>query len=133
MKKLTIFTIFILMTFCGSVSAGNKPIKNDVAIERLSSEKIIVTSAYAHGKDKGMIIYGKLRRRLGNISHRLILQGHIDVSILDPDGNELYQTETRNFRKLHVRNHHDRLYTYMTEIPFIASEGNTIRISFHDS
>ena len=121
------------MTFCGSVSADNKPIKNDVAIERLSSEKIIVTSAYAYEKDNGSIIYGKLRRQLGNISHSLILQGHVCVSILDPDGNELYQTETRNFRKLHVRNHHDRLYTYLIEIPFIASEGNTIRISFHDS
>ena len=133
MKKLTIFTIFILMTFCGSVSAGNKPIKNDVAIERLSSEKIIVSSAYAYEKDNGMIIYGKLRRRLGNISHSLTLQGYISVSILDPDGNELYQTETSNVRKLHVRNHHDRLYTYSTEIPFIASEGNTISISFHDN
>ena len=130
MKIFIRYLIIFVTLLSGYASANSKSIETDIAVELISSRQVIVKTANINNKNEGITLSGRLKRRFATNSWRL--PGHIDVEILDAEGTVIYKSKARYLKKSHLRNIRNFKYEYSIDIPFIPSDENVIRVSFHE-
>ena len=130
MKKTYIYILISTILICGCASLQSNEHINDIKIELISTEYIFVKTGYITNKLKGTTITGKLERRYRINNWQL--HGHVHVEVLDTEGAVIYDVKKGNLKKANMRSIRDVSYRYNVDIPFVPSDENIIRVTYHE-
>lgn len=101
---------------------------DQLTIDKISSDEMEIRAVYVRKSDEGIDITGKVRFRRAMIGTP---PGHIDVTIIDPDGKVLYRTHTHYYRNGSPTKKSDT-FNFSSSIPLTPPRGSTLRLE-HDA
>jgi len=132
MKNIQLFLLVLIFLMVSSAivscaSTHEDLIKNEtVKIERIPSREYRITRVFAYNENNVLVVTGRVERWNSTYSG----SGHIDIAIVDPEGNITNRISTYYIPRLVCRNpsHGSRFEVRLSNIP---SMGSIIRIAHH--
>jgi hypothetical protein len=120
--------IFLLILFGSLIGCAGKLnlVKNgQYSVEELDSDAVDISETEVYIENDTFIVYGRLRR----IQLSSFLAGHVDVFILDSQGNYFDQVSVTH--RLPFISYRRRNSSFKAHFQRIPPEGSTIRVGFH--
>jgi len=135
MRNVCILSALILVTslvfFAGCASDRvNLVDRGTVSIERVPSGGIYISEVRVNQDGDELVVTGRVRRR----GHSPVSLGHVDVSIISPEGKTLEQVSTYySPRIIPSKPGHRRLHgsRFEVRLPTIPPTGSKVRVAYH--
>jgi hypothetical protein len=99
-----------------------------VSIEKVSSEKTCISKVYVFQEGNDLIVSGNVKRRVSPGPGG----GHVDVTILGPDGVSIKELETPYFPRI-IPLKGARESKFSVKIPILLPEGSKVQVEHHHS
>ena len=131
-KRLKILIILIVISISGLSCATTNRIdllkNNNLQLETISSKGIKISRVYVYKEIEGIRISGMVKNK-GVMS---VSFGHVDISIIDPEGKTLKELSTDYIpRILFNRRRHPHGSDFNVSIPFIPPNGSKVLVTYH--
>lgn len=131
MKWLNVALVVIMIAVSGC--AGNRVNlvdKGVVSIERMPSK---IRGVYFHDvqvykKGDDLVVSGSVKRRYTSVAGG---SGHVDVAIINPDGNVVKYVSTAYSPKVISKRSHSGSY-FEVRLPVVPQDGTTVRVAIHE-
>ncbi len=135
MKAKGLRVLFAVMIISVSVTGwayashcGNLLKDGTLTLEHASSEGYYISKVHVNQVDDGIEISGKVKRR----SYAGIGGGHIDITIINPEGEVLKELSTHySPRVIPMRRVHTRESGFEVNLSMIPPKGSKIRVALH--
>lgn len=124
----TVLLVILLVSFGQMIGCSGKlnMIKNGhYSVEELDSDAVDISETEMYIENEAFIVYGQLRR----IQLSSFLAGHVDVFILDSQGNHFDQVSVTH--RLPFISYRRKNSSFKAHFQGIPPEGSTIRVGFH--
>ena len=124
---LTVVTIscsMLIVIGCASLSNFTK--HGSYAIEEVNSKGISISKTKAYLDDGVFIVSGQLNRKHVTKSYH----GHVDIAVLDSDGNIIDKVSTRSALPFFGRSKRSKT-SFKAEFSTVPPEGSIVRVTFH--
>ena len=117
--------LFAFLTVgCSTSAEKNFLTDNGISVERVNSKLAHVERGKVSKTTDGIMIYGVLKRH----DHpRRIIPGHVDIEILDSNGQSLDMI-SRNYSRIPLNKNQS---TFRVELSAVPENGSVIRVSHH--
>jgi len=132
-KQLVIkilFTVVALIVVSGcNANRIDLVRKGTVSVETVSSEKVKLLWASAYQQDKTLLVCGRVGRfGLSNYP----LRTHVDISIISPSGEVLYESQTEDiFVPRHTPGKGPNSRHFRLRFPTIPQQGSLVQVVCH--
>ena len=126
--KIVIFAIFglTIVYIAGCASNRINLVDNGtVSIERVSSQRTLVSKVYVYQQEEELVISGRVRRRL---STGLAGGGHVDITVLNQEGKPI-KNISKGYLPRWIK--HSRTSSFTVHLPLIISEASIVRVVHH--
>lgn len=132
-KKVKLILVLGIITICmtGFACASNKVnlLKNKtIELEKISYRGVRILNVFVQEENGKTKIFGRVK----NTSFVPINFGHVDISIISPEGTIVKEASTQYIPKtLKKRKRHSDGSRFYTHLQFVPPEGSIVRIAFH--
>lgn len=123
-KTIAIISGFIGMVTLMGCSSNINIVKEEVAIERIHSDRANITRAYLQTSGATMLLRGELKRRLPG---RGSIPGHLHIELINSDG-VVFKEADIGYKRKSVKS---RISNFYLDIPSDPSGIKSVRIIHH--
>lgn len=102
---------------------------DQLTIDKITSDEINIGAVCVHDNSKGIDITGKVKFRSAMVG---IPSGHINITIILPEGKVLYRARTHHYRNGSPTKHSDT-FNFSLTISLIPPKGSVLRLEHHAS
>lgn len=127
-KFFIAMVILLAMTSCSATSKKSLG-KDEIAVDIISGSNALITQAVARQSEGSILIDGKVRRKV--VGGRGIIKGHVDVTLLNSEGQVLHQTVAECDPRI-IPNRGTLTSSFSTQIPLVVPKGSLVRLRFHN-
>ena len=128
-KLVVLMIVSISMTGFGCATNGVNLIKNGtVTLERIPSKGYYVSHLEVYQNGNELVLHGNVKRR----AHSYAVNGHVDIAIVSPDGDNLEEISTHHTPRIIpsrlMRKRRAYFYVSMSTVPPV---GSIVRVAYH--
>ena len=132
-KKIIPLTLFLasalILPACAVGIPEPPPPPGTLALKIKSALKVNIVQTSARQEGADVIVEGQVKRK--RIAVRDFITGHIDIEILDEEGNTIRQVITDCSPKI-IPKFNGMKSSFSTRIPMMAPQGSLVSVKFHN-
>jgi len=128
-KLFVLMIVSISMTGLGCASNRVNLIKKGtVTLERIPSKGYYVSHVDVYQNDNELVLHGNVKRR----THSNTVTGHVDITIVSPDGEILGEISTSYRPRIILRRRLRKCTSYFTvSLSIVPPKGSIVRVAYH--
>jgi hypothetical protein len=100
-----------------------------LAVKAMAAKDVRIVQTSARQAGEHIIVGGHLQRK--KVHGRVIPKGHVDIAIIDQEGQTIHQTAAQVSPTIIPRSHGVKA-SFMAEIPVLLPLGGHVRVKFHN-
>ncbi|MBV5329527.1 MAG: hypothetical protein JZU65_18190 [Chlorobium sp.] len=112
-----------------TVKPSSPPAPDSLATKILSTSEVQIVQTSARQDGENIVVDGQVRRTV--TGGRGIIKGHIDIGIIDTEGNTIGRVVTNVSPEI-IPNRGVMTSSFTTRIPLVAPQGSVVRVRFHN-
>ncbi|HEY9199637.1 MAG TPA: hypothetical protein VIR60_09735 [Gammaproteobacteria bacterium] len=117
--------VMVSILFAGGCATQGERVGDDFAsVETVSSSYAHLVNVSLYREDAGVVMHGELKSRRGG---RAVIQGHIDIEIILPDGTR-QTTHNVTYQRMSVRS---RTAHFTYRLAPVLQKGSLVRVVHH--
>lgn len=130
----SLYTFFsatvVLMAMTACAATSKQPLDvGEIAVDILSDSDVTITKAVARQSEDRILIDGKVRRKVAG--GRGVIKGHIDVTLLNSEGQILNQAVAQCEPRI-IPSRGTLTSSFSSQISLPAPKSSLVRLRFHN-
>jgi len=101
-----------------------------ISLERVPTEDVLVSSVEAYEEQGSLVVYGKVKRALGNCCDAA--KGHVEIAVIAPDGR-VFDVIKVAYSPRNIPKTRSRSSRFEAKLSYIPPRDFTLRVTYHDS